>query len=40
MTNHVAQPALCADCLSIIHVLAEAGAPDDRVRSNGVSTTA
>jgi hypothetical protein len=31
MTNHAAQPALCADCLSIIHMLAEAGPPDDRV---------
>jgi hypothetical protein len=31
MTNHAAQPALCADCLSIVHALAEAGPPDDRV---------
>jgi hypothetical protein len=31
MTTHAAQPALCADCLSVAQALAETGPPNDRV---------
>jgi hypothetical protein len=31
MTTHTPPPQLCADCLSMVHALAETGPADDRV---------
>jgi hypothetical protein len=30
-SNHAAMPALCAECLTVAHALAETGPPNDRV---------